>query len=236
MAERTTTLGRAVVEVGVATIVGAGTISASARSPELAALLLGGIVCAHLVHRRRRGARFAWLGNEVFLLTTTGTIGYLTEAWGTTHGHWSYAHLPPGTTVPLWVPLAWALAAVLVDRIGERVREQPLSAGMRFAAVSGAGIFFPWLGESICIASGVWTYHWPVQIAGVPVLALLLIAYAHGTFALIRRGSTVVVGSWDSPQPGDPVLRVRVRGRWKRSSGAREEGETRWRPEVERRS
>lgn len=197
MSGRKGSFTRAVAEVALATALGAGLISAFARSPTLVALILSALVSAHLVHRIRRGAAAVWVASETFLLITTGVIGYLTESWGTTHGHWTYAHLPVGSTVPIWVPVAWALAAVLLDRIDDRVRGLQGSFAVRLGVVSIAGIVFPWLGESICISSGVWTYHWPFQVAGVPVLALLLISYAHWTFALIRSGSTAMLGPWD---------------------------------------
>jgi len=50
----------------------------------------------------------------------------------------------------------------------------------------------PLLGERICIAWGTWTYHWPLQIFGVPLLALLLIGYAHAALACIRTGTVVL--------------------------------------------
>ncbi|MFO0688022.1 MAG: hypothetical protein U0900_04900 [Myxococcota bacterium] len=195
MPDRPRTLTCAVMEVALATALGAALISMLAGDPSLVALLLAGLVVAHLAHRVWHGERVLWVFDEVFLLTTTGVIGYLTEAWGTTHGHWTYAHLPPGSTVPVWVPIAWMLASVLLDRIDDCVGELQLPIAARVGVAAGAGIVFPWLGESICIASGVWQYHWPLQLAGVPVLALLLISYAHWTFALIRQGTNALLES-----------------------------------------
>jgi len=186
---------RAALEVAFATLVGAGLVSALQRRPALVAALLAGLACAHLTRRALRGASAAELCGETFLMVTTGVIGYLTESWGTTHGHWTYAHLPSGHTVPIWVPIAWALAALLLDRIDQRVRHLLAAPVGRFCVAYAAGIFFPWLGESICITSGVWSYHWPLQIAGVPLLALLLISYAHLTFSLIRSGASVMARS-----------------------------------------
>jgi hypothetical protein len=184
----------ALLEVGFATVVGAAAVSALQARPTLVAGLLATLAGAHLARQALRGAPAAAVPREAFLMLTTGVIGYLTEVWGTTHGHWTYAHLPPGHTVPAWVPIAWVLAGVLLHRVDDRVAASVAAPMHRVGIACAAGIFFPWLGEAICIASGVWRYHWPLQIAGVPVLALLLIAWAHLAFALIRGGLTGVSG------------------------------------------
>ncbi len=179
---------RPLLEVAFATVVGAGLVSALQERPRLVAALLIGVAAAHLLRRALHGLAPAALAGEAFLISTTGVIGYLTESWGTTHGHWTYAHLPPGQTVPVWVPLAWALAALLLQRVDDGLRDAEVSTARRLCLVYAYGALFPLLGESICIANGVWSYHWPWKILGVPALALLLIAYAHLTFALISRG------------------------------------------------
>jgi len=140
-----------------------------------------------LAYPFRRGLRRS-AASELFMMATTGIIGYLTEAWGTTHGHWTYDHLPEGQTVPYWVPIAWVLAGVLLHRLDLRLLDPAWPVARRLQAVYGAGVLLPLLGESICIANGVWTYHWPLKILGVPLPALLLIAWAHLVFMLIRRG------------------------------------------------
>jgi hypothetical protein len=181
-------VARATVEVAFATVVGAALVSALQRQPRVAGAALLGFAGAYLLLRRLRGSSAADLAAEAFLMLTTGVIGYLTESWGTTHGHWTYAHLPPGHTVPVWVPVAWSLGALLLNRLDDRLHAAGASTPRRLLLGGASGVVYPLLGESICIALGVWTYHWPWQILGVPLLALLLIAYAHLTFALMRSG------------------------------------------------
>ncbi len=179
---------RAVAEVTLATLLGAGIVSALQAHPRTASAVLLGLAGAHLVRRAVQSWSAAHLSRETFMMLTTGVIGYLTESWGTTHEHWTYAHLPPGHTVPLWVPVAWVLASQLLDRLDRSLLRPGLGAAGRLGLAYLCGVFFPWLGESICIANGVWSYHWPWKILGVPLLALVLISYAHVTFSLIRIG------------------------------------------------
>jgi len=152
------------------------------------ALPLAGVALAYPFRRGLRRASPADTATAYFLMTTTGVIGDLTEAWGTPHGHWTYNHLPAGQSVPLWVPLAWALAGVLLQRLDRRVLDPGWPVPRRLATAYAFGFVFPLLGESICIANGVWAYHWPLEILGVPLLALLLIAYAQVAFHLMHQG------------------------------------------------
>ena len=38
---------------------------------------------------------------------------------------------------------------------------------------------FPTLGEIVVINLGAWTYHWPLQLLGVPLLAIVLLMIFH---------------------------------------------------------
>jgi hypothetical protein len=172
----------------LATVLGAGLVSLLQEQPRLLAVALAALALAYLLRRGVRRSRLAASAAEAFMLATTGVIGYLTESWGTTHGHWTYNHLPPGQTVPEWVPIAWSLAAVLLHRLDLQLLDAHASAARRLQVAFACGVLLPLLGESICIALGVWTYHWPLKILGVPLLALLLIAWAHLTFTLMHQG------------------------------------------------
>jgi len=176
------------LEVALATALGAGLVSLLQEHPRGLALALASVALAYPFRRGLRSASPAATASTLFLMTTTGVIGYLTEAWGTTHGHWTYAHLPPGQTVPEWVPLAWALAGVLLQRLDRKLLDAGWPVPRRLGTAYAFGFAFPLLGESICIANGVWAYHWPLKILGVPLLALLLIAYAHVAFHLMHHG------------------------------------------------
>lgn len=182
------------VAIFLLTIAGALVVSVlKERQAALSCLLLG-VLAIHLgiVWARHHDRRIFF--EDCFCLITFGVIGYLTESWGTTHGHWHYYHLPPGQTVPYWVPIAWSIASVLIGKVEkylddyESSRVTPHSVPVRIGCIFLSGMLLPLTGESICIALGVWEYHWPVKILGVPLLALMLISYAHLVFSLIKAG------------------------------------------------
>jgi len=183
---------RVILAAALATVLGAGLVSLLQEQPRLLAVALAALALAYLLRRGLRRSRLRTTAAEAFMLVTTGVIGYLTESWGTTHGHWTYHHLPPGQTVPEWVPIAWSLAAVLLHRLDLELVDAQTSAARRLQVTYACGVLLPLLGESICIANGVWAYHWPLKILGVPLLALLLIAWAHLTFTLMHQG----LGAW----------------------------------------
>jgi hypothetical protein len=212
---------RGLLPAALATVLGAGLVSLLQEQPRLLAVALAALALAYLLRRGLRRSRLRTTAAEAFMLATTGVIGYLTESWGTMHGHWTYNHLPPGQTVPEWVPIAWSLAAVLLRRLDLQLLDARISAARRLQVAYACGVLLPLLGESICIASGVWTYHWPLKILGVPLLALLLIAYAHLTFTLMHQG----LGPWIDlraipPQSKDRETRARAPSR-SRAAAAR---------------
>jgi energy-coupling factor transporter transmembrane protein EcfT len=175
------------------TVAGALLVAALKQEQAILAAALLSVLLAHLVRIWLRKSLGRTL-EEAYYLVTFGTIGFLTESWGTQNGHWTYHHLPPGQSVPMWVPVAWAIAAVLLDKTDEHLRKfltgmrRPIHPLLRIGMMYLMGILLPLSGESICIALGVWEYHWPFKVLGVPVLALLLISYAHLVFSMIRSG------------------------------------------------
>ncbi|MCR9295836.1 MAG: hypothetical protein NXI32_24220 [bacterium] len=182
-----------IIKLFLLTIAGALLVSLLKDRPEILAGILLCVLGVHLfiVWRRRRNP---WVvAEECFYLITFGVLGYLTEAWGTTHGHWTYGFLPAGHSVPYWVPVAWSIAAMLLGK-AESYVERSTWHGSRHPALFRIGCIYllgmamPLTGESICIAFGVWEYHWPLKILGVPLLALILISYAHLVFSLVRAG------------------------------------------------
>jgi hypothetical protein len=181
----------AALGVAAATTLGAFLVSWLQESPRLVAVLLVLLGTVYLLRKGLASATAPATLAEVFAVVSAGIIGYLTESWGTANGHWTYNHLPPGQLVPAWVPVAWALAAALLHHVDVRLPPRPTA--VRVAGVLACGATFPLLGESICLANGVWLYHWPLKLLGVPLLALALIAYAHFTFWLMRRGLTELV-------------------------------------------
>ena len=179
------------------TALGAIIVCLLSKQQEALAVLLVGLICLDIGRKWLRRRSASAVVTQTFVIITTATIGYLTESWGTSTGHWTYHGLPAGMRVPYWVPLAWAIAGELLFWLEERVLPH-LSQKMRVVAILFLGMALPLLGESICIAHGVWTYHWPVQFFGVPLLALALISYAHATFLLIRRGFAAEVIAWQT--------------------------------------
>ena len=57
---------------------------------------------------------FTLLGGAVF-----GTAAEMVAVW---RGGWSYAH-PDFLSIPIWLPVGWALACLLLKRLSEAVRE-----------------------------------------------------------------------------------------------------------------
>ena len=186
---------------------GAGIVSTVYEHPLILALLLGGCIVAYLLRGGVPHLRDALL--EVSLLITIAIIGYLTESWGTTNAYWTYAHVSPGHHVPVWVPVAWAAAGALLHRLDEASRDAGRSLGAQLTLAYVYGAVLPLLGESICIAMGVWSYVWPWKILGVPVLALLLIAYAHLVFLLMREGLAVLANQ-ETPNRFTSQISVRL--------------------------
>lgn len=152
--------------------------------PSALALLLALALVWSFRRKHGKGVDLRLLGLGTALTLAAGTGA---ELWGTHGGHWTYHGLPPGRFLPEWVPLAWALAYHLLYGVGTRLA--PLGRPRLMALLACA--WLPWLGEAAAIASGVWTYHWPWQVAGVPALAILLLVVAHaGIHGVVRWVST----------------------------------------------
>ncbi len=56
--------------------------------------------------------------HDIFFYITGAILGPLSEIVCTNFGVWRYAH-PTFFSIPLWLPFAWGLAAVLITRIAE---------------------------------------------------------------------------------------------------------------------
>ena len=121
----------------------------------------------------------------------TGLLGVAAEYWGIRNGHWEYHDLPAGRTFPMWLPFAWALTFVFLYRVEElfiaclnirQTRKKLLLAALLSATL-------PTWGEIVTINLGVWTYAWPLQFFGVPLLAVLGLMVIHtaiyGLFAWV---------------------------------------------------
>lgn len=109
----------------------------------------------------------------------TGVAGTIAEFWGIGNGYWEYHEVT--RILPLWVPLAWALAFYFLYRI-----ESGLISYLKNKTIQNKLIIAFWLsliipafGEVITINLGVWTYYWPYQIFGVPLYAFACLVFVH---------------------------------------------------------
>ena len=137
-------------------------------------LLIFSLTCRH--HHSLQSILLVAFGTVL-----TGLIGTAGEYWGISNGYWEYHDLPDQRSFARWLPFAWMGAFLFLYRL-----ELFFVSEMKFfhshqklilAAV--LSIIFPTWGEIVAIQSGVWTYNWPYQLLGVPLLAILLLALLH---------------------------------------------------------
>lgn len=110
-----------------------------------------------------------------------GFLGVVVEIWGTMNSFWEYHDLLNGRDLPRWLPFAWALAFAflyVVERLTIRFLDIKTTQAKLMLAIILAAILPTW-GEMAAINSGVWTYRWPYQIWGVPLLAIFLLVIFH---------------------------------------------------------
>ncbi|SHM78825.1 hypothetical protein SAMN04488057_103328 [Cyclobacterium lianum] len=111
----------------------------------------------------------------------SGVLGVCCELWGIYFGYWEYHDLGPDRSFPFWLPFAWALAFTFIYQLE---KDLFLLSGTRQLSVKIiitllVAMIFPTYGEIITINMGVWTYFWPYQILGVPLLAIGLLVIFH---------------------------------------------------------
>ena len=120
-------------------------------------------------------------------LVISAILGVLCELWGVYFGYWQYHDLANGREFPFWLPFAWGLAFTYIYKIERQlVISVPISgfSGKLIMALLVAMVF-PTIGEIITINLGVWTYAWPYQIFGVPLLAIFLLMVFHSGVNLL---------------------------------------------------
>ena len=133
-----------------------------------------------------RLARRSWSVHFGLLLTgvlSTLLMGWAAEIWGTSNGYWAYHAEGYDHRVPPWVPPAWGLAYVILYRCEQRLVASGTwfdSLGKKLLVAGLVSLTLPVLGEIIAINLGVWTYAWPYQLWGVPILAIGLLLLLHG--------------------------------------------------------
>ena len=116
----------------------------------------------------------------------TGAGGILAEHWGVSNGYWEYHDV--SRDLPLWLPFAWALAFYFLYRIEvgliQNIQQKTIQNKLIIALL--LSLIIPAVGEMITINLGVWTYYWPYQILGVPLLAFgCLVAFHMFVYILL---------------------------------------------------
>jgi len=116
----------------------------------------------------------------------SGLLGVFAELWGIENGYWLYYDLSDNRQFPYWLPLAWGLTFMFFYRIEENIlKEIDVSTlKLKLLMVVTLSAILPTFGEIITIYFGVWTYTWPLQILGVPLLAIFLLVVFHSTVFL----------------------------------------------------
>ncbi|HLW18880.1 MAG TPA: hypothetical protein VKX33_01075 [Cyclobacteriaceae bacterium] len=111
----------------------------------------------------------------------TSILGIICEKWGIHNQYWSYHNLDNNREFPYWLPVAWGLAFGYIYRIEREIIliKNIKSIYSKTLLALGIAIFFPTVGEVVVINLGAWTYHWPLQILGVPILAMFLLMVFH---------------------------------------------------------
>lgn len=151
----------------------------------LAILLLGKILHVIYVNVYKVDAK-NWILLIGMLLTGVG--GILAEHWGVSNGYWEYHEV--SRPLPLWLPFAWALAFYFLYRIevGLIQNIQKKTIQNKLIIAFWLSLIIPAVGEMITINLGVWTYYWPYQILGVPLLAFGCLVAFHMFIYLLLYG------------------------------------------------
>lgn len=115
----------------------------------------------------------------------TGIGGILAEYWGVSNQYWEYHEVP--RELPLWLPFAWALAFYFLYRIEAGLIQflKNKTTQNKLLIAFWLSLIIPAFGEIITINLGVWTYYWPYQIFGVPLLAFACLVGFHMLIYLI---------------------------------------------------
>jgi hypothetical protein len=110
-----------------------------------------------------------------------GILGVCCELWGIYFGYWEYHDLSFGRSFPYWLPFAWALAFSFIYQLEkdlfESLKIEKIQPKILLSLI--VAMTFPTYGEIITINLGVWTYYWPLQVFGVPLLAIFLLMVFH---------------------------------------------------------
>jgi len=142
-------------------------------------LLLALYLVYSIIKRWQRNAE----DKMVFLTGTLlgGIFGVCCELWGIYYGYWEYHDLSFNRSFPYWLPFAWALAFTFIYQLEKDLFRVLAVSKMSTKIILSliVAMIFPTYGEIITINLGVWTYSWPFQVFGVPLLAIFLLVVFH---------------------------------------------------------
>lgn len=111
----------------------------------------------------------------------TGLIGVFLEIIAVIFNQWEYHDIP--FKLPFWLLFAWMLSFRILYE-AEKSIFPLLDQNKPYAFLITAGLLsmvFPTFGEMITIALGVWTYHIPFQLFGVPYIVMIGLMLIHMT-------------------------------------------------------
>jgi len=137
------------------------------------------VVIAYLRIQRkyRNNKRDAICTFTGFILTTV--LGTSCELWGTYNHYWTYHDIPSYQLIPVWIPIAWGFTYFAFHLFEKCLCQFIKSDKLSLLTIASVSLILPTVGEYIPIYMGVWTYHWPYQFIGVPLLASLGIWAVH---------------------------------------------------------
>ncbi len=145
--------------------------------------LVAAFLFSYLVYSLVRAFRQEDKEKWIYLIGVgiTSLLGTLCETWGITNQYWSYHNLDNARQFPYWLPVAWGLAFVVIYRLEKEIilikNIQSVQSKILLALV--ISMIFPTIGEIVVINLGAWTYYWPLQFFGVPLLAIFLLMVFH---------------------------------------------------------
>lgn len=145
----------------------------------LVALFLLTYLIYTLVKKFKQNDREKWI--YLIGILVTSLLGVVCESWGIHHQYWSYHNLENNREFPYWLPIAWGLAFIFIYRLEKEIIlikniQSPFKKILLALFIS---MIFPTIGEMVVINLGAWSYHWPVQFLGVPLLAIVLLMVFH---------------------------------------------------------
>ncbi len=109
----------------------------------------------------------------------TALLGTSCELWGTYNHYWTYHDIPAYQLIPVWIPVAWGFTYFAFHLFEKCIYQISSRHQINLLAIALTTFILPTVGEYIPIYMGVWTYHWPYQFMGVPLLASLGIWAVH---------------------------------------------------------